>query len=82
MQARYFQKQFDSLSATSGLSQDLNTLDYLQKEFTNYTEHNLNALGKNNMENNIDISNHATVGRKPELHISKFLTLKLRKQTA
>lgn len=86
MQTQFFANSFNAqkeIAKTSDVSKDLNSVDFYQRDFQYYTEQNMNRVGQSQgAASNPDATGQLIVGKKPELHISKFIALKLRKQTA
>ena len=67
------------------ISKDLNTIDYFQREFQYYSEECLKKADKGEVAAQVaaDGGGRATASqKKPELHIAKFLSLKMKKQSA
>lgn len=85
MQTKLFAKSFDAqkeISKAGDVSKDLNSVDFYQRDFQYYTEQNLTRAGQGEGTASSGDSLGQIVGKKPELHISKFIALKMRKQTA
>ena len=68
------------------ISKDLNTIDYFQREFQYYSEECLKKADKGEAAAQVAADGgggRATASqKKPELHIAKFLSLKMKKQSA